>query len=315
MDLGSVVDKLEQFAPPSLAGGWDNVGLLIEPTEKRPISKILLTNDLTEPVMDEALLKKSDMIISYHPPIFQALKRLTCKKWKERIALRCIENKIALYSPHTSWDAVQGGINEWLLQPFGPVASVVPCEKQVDASSISYTIQLPTTSKVVHCSANNLGSTFSGLANVDQKEAKITKHEPHPLPAVGAGRLATLQTPISLNAAVSRIKSHLQLTHIRLALANNATIESSVNSVAVCAGSGASVLQLAAASADLILTGEMSHHEVLDFVHKGVSVVLTDHSNTERGFLVTIRETLENLLLNKVEIIVSEVDRDPLAIM
>ena len=65
---------------------------------------------------------------------------------------------------------------------------------------------------------------------------------------------------------MSRIKIHLKLTHVRLAVANGCGLASQVGRVGVCAGSGGSVL--AGAKADLILTGEMSHHEVLDFVHR-----------------------------------------------
>lgn len=80
---------------------------------------MILTNDLTQAVMDEAVSQKANMILSYHPPIFAPLKRLTQGKWKERITIQCIENRIALYSPHTSFDAVKGGVNDWLIEPFG----------------------------------------------------------------------------------------------------------------------------------------------------------------------------------------------------
>lgn len=69
------------------------------------MKKILLTNDLTENVFEEALQNEMNLIISYHPPIFTGLKRLTMESWKERIIIQCIENKIAIFSPHTSWDA------------------------------------------------------------------------------------------------------------------------------------------------------------------------------------------------------------------
>ena len=73
---------------------------------------------------------------------------------------------------------------------------------------------------------------------------------------------------LSLQEAINQVKKHLNLPHIRFALANGSRLEGEggVYSVGVCAGSGGSVL--AAAQVDLILTGEMSHHEVLDFVHR-----------------------------------------------
>ena len=84
MKLKEIVDRIEQFAPPSLAGSWDNVGLLIEPQTPMNITKILLTNDLTEEVMKECLDKSANMILSYHPPIFKPLKKITSEAWKVR---------------------------------------------------------------------------------------------------------------------------------------------------------------------------------------------------------------------------------------
>ena len=80
--LKQVVDTMQQFADLSLAASWDNVGLLIEPTETKLISHILLTNDLTESVMQEALDLKTDMIITYHPLIFAPMKSVTTRSWK-----------------------------------------------------------------------------------------------------------------------------------------------------------------------------------------------------------------------------------------
>ena len=66
---------------------------------------------------------------------------------------------------------------------------------------------------------------------------------------------------------------------------------------------------------DLWLTGEMSHHEVLDATHQGISVVLTDHSNTERGFLKVLQPKLVEILDQKIKVIISEKDRDPLQVV
>ena len=88
--------------------------------------------------------------------------------------------------------------------------------------------------------------------------------------------------------------------------------KSEIKTVAVCAGSGASVL--CGVKADLYLTGEMSHHEVLDAACKGTHV-LCDYSNTERGFLKVIQGRLVDKLATKVQVIVSEVDRDPLVVV
>jgi dinuclear metal center YbgI/SA1388 family protein len=121
IQLNTIISQFKQYAPLYLAEqSWDNVGLLVEPNENNSIVEtILFTNDLTEPVLDEAIQRQAQLIISYHPPIFSPLKRLTQNNWKERIILKCIKHGIAVYSPHTSWDAVENGINQWLISAFG----------------------------------------------------------------------------------------------------------------------------------------------------------------------------------------------------
>ena len=131
--LQEIVKQLGKFASTTLAESWDNVGLLVEPSGCHKVKRILLTNDLTQAVLDEAIKKSAQMIISYHPPIFVPLKRLSQGNWKERIVIKCIENRIAIYSPHTSYDAVKGGVNDWLIQCFGP-GDVQPLIPSMDTS-------------------------------------------------------------------------------------------------------------------------------------------------------------------------------------
>lgn len=119
MTLSDVLGVLEQLAPLSLAEPWDNVGLLVEPSRPHPIQTILLTNDLTMAVMEEAVDMNCDLIISYHPPLFRPFKRLVQKDWKQQLAIRALEAGIAVYSPHTSLDSVKGGINDWLIGGVG----------------------------------------------------------------------------------------------------------------------------------------------------------------------------------------------------
>jgi len=339
MDLKNVVKKLEILAPTSLGESWDNVGLLIEPSEKKIVQTIFLTNDLTEPVLEEALEKKSDLIISYHPPLFRPFKRLSSKGWKERIAVKCIENRVAVFSPHTSWDAVQGGINSWLLTPFGPGTSCPLTESRskvfpgqmshsvtvqgvaLDTDQLSpllalsdISVSLDTTALTVSCAEGRLAAVISCLPSEIVEQVRITQHVLPPLPDTGAGRVLTLDTELDLETAVKLTKQHLELPHLRLAVAAGASLSSPVRSIGVCAGSGGSLL--AGLKADLIITGEMSHHECLDFVSAGVSVILAEHSNTERGYLKVARQKIMSLLDSRdISVVISSVDRDPLQIV
>lgn len=96
VSLKSVLDFLESFAPKALAEDWDNTGLLIEPQSPKLISNVLLTNDLTEDVVEEAVNCRTDLIISYHPPIFRPFKSVTTSSWKVwRIVFKILINKSA----------------------------------------------------------------------------------------------------------------------------------------------------------------------------------------------------------------------------
>lgn len=119
MDLRSLVGHLEAIAPSSQAESWDNVGLLVEPSGNPTISCVLLTIDLTEQVLNEAQELGAGLVISYHPLIFHPLKRLTQQSVKERIVVRALESGVAVYSPHTALDCMEGGVNDWLLTGLG----------------------------------------------------------------------------------------------------------------------------------------------------------------------------------------------------
>lgn len=119
MKLTDVVSKLKAIAPLSLAGDWDNVGLLINPLRPKNIKKILLTIDLTEAVADEAIACKADMILAYHPILFRPANRLNAENAYDRTVMKLIQKNIAVYSPHTALDSVIGGVNDWLADGVG----------------------------------------------------------------------------------------------------------------------------------------------------------------------------------------------------
>ncbi len=106
---------------------------------------------------------------------------------------------------------------------------------------------------------------------------------------------------------MERIKGHLGLRHVRVA----SGLGGAVQSVAVCPGAGGSLFA-ADWRADLYLTGEMRHHDVLAKVARGHAVILTDHTNTERGYLPVLAKRLA--AESGLEVSVSEVDAEPLVV-
>lgn len=136
---------------------------------------------------------------------------------------------------------------------------------------------------------------------------------PRPVLGFGIGRRVTLSEPAPLATLVERLKLHLGRRSLRVAAAPHHSAGSLVRHAAVCAGSGGSVLA-SAGSVDLLVTGELSHHAVLDKLASGSSVVLCEHSSSERGYLALLARRLSELTGPSVEVVVSSADREPLEV-
>jgi putative NIF3 family GTP cyclohydrolase 1 type 2 len=91
----------------------------------------------------------------------------------------------------------------------------------------------------VSCPGRCLAEVLARLPGDLADSARLTKHELPPLPGTGAGRRLALLSPLQLGEVVARTKAHLGLSHLRLAMANGAELTSPVETIAVCAGSGA----------------------------------------------------------------------------
>src|SRR5882724_10045446 len=114
MTLSSLLEILEEIAPTRYAEPLDNVGLLVGDPQQA-ISKTLLTIDYTPPVAEEGRNKHCDCIISYHPPIFDPLKRILSTS----LIYDAIRRGVAIYSPHTALDVADGGTNDMLADAVG----------------------------------------------------------------------------------------------------------------------------------------------------------------------------------------------------
>lgn len=113
MKCKEIMDIMEKLAPRELAESWDNVGLQIGDMEDG-IKKILVTLDVTEEVVDEAIEKDIDMIISHHPFIFKPINNIIVGDPKGRIIKKLIKNDINLYVSHTNIDIAENGLNDML---------------------------------------------------------------------------------------------------------------------------------------------------------------------------------------------------------
>lgn len=379
MKLEDVLAVLRQVAPESLAEPWDKVGLQVGGKEETQglIHRALLCIDLTPAVAREAIACGAELIVAYHPPIFQPLTHLVGGRpagWKQDLLLSLIRHGIAVYSPHTALDAVRGGPNDWLCEGLAHPQEVVrtvplrPCSTQsVGTSKVVVFVPDDAVDRVREamseagagqiglyreCFFESVGrGGFRPLPGAQPTIGKVGRREevtevrlemlvsspligvvdrvlravhPYEEPAIdwfaqqavptdpclapGAGRLLELEKPLSPVQLAERVRKRLALSRVKLA--TPAQDRTCLRHIAVCVGAGGSLFEEAGA-ADAFVTGEMQHHQTLDLLEQGRTVILTGHTPSERPFLPAYRTLLEKAGAEAVIWQVSEQDQAP----
>ncbi len=130
--LIDIIQAIEAVAPLSLQESYDNAGLLTG-NRAMEITAAVVCIDVTEDVIDEALDKNANLVISHHPLIFKGLKSLTGKDYVERTIIKAIKNDIAIYAAHTNLDNAVGGVNFKMAEMLGlkDVAILSPMSNQL----------------------------------------------------------------------------------------------------------------------------------------------------------------------------------------
>lgn len=104
---------IEDVASRSKAYDWDSVGLQIG-TYQRQAKKVMITLDVMETVVDEAIANNVDLIIAHHPLLFKPLKKIDINTPEGRIISKLIRHNITVYAAHTNLDVVKHGVNDML---------------------------------------------------------------------------------------------------------------------------------------------------------------------------------------------------------
>lgn len=355
------------IAPLELAEEWDRVGVLLA-GDRAGLRRVLLTIDLTEAVLAEAIALDADGIVAYHPPIFDPIARLDDRTAKSRTIRGAARAGLFIHSPHTALDAAEGGVNDWIASGLGEgrVRPILPAARSRPGEAFKVATFLPEIAadrvrqalaeagagrigEYTHCSFTAPGSgTFLGgeasrpavgtrgrLERVAElrlemvcsarlladavaavraahpyEEPPIEIHPLAPLPdrRVGGGRVLELDTPVTMATLRSRLERHLGVKRVAVAAPAGGR---RVSRVAVVAGSGGSLLEtILAERCDAFVTGELSHHPVLEAVAAGCAVLLAGHTNTERPYLPVLATRLRQALPG-LEVRTSRADRDP----
>ena len=243
MKCSEICTLLEREYSPEYACDWDNVGLLAGRRDKE-VRTILLALDATDETVRMAVEQKADMLITHHPMIFSAMKRVTDEDMNGRRLLALIQNDISYYAMHTNYD-VRG-------------MAALACER--------------------------LGMPDSLVLEVTRVSEDGTEE--------GIGRIADLD-PVTLCSLCERVKKAFGLDTVRLFGDQTQMIRRA----AICPGSGKSVIgQALKKGADVLITGDIGHHEGIDAMAEGMAVIDAGHYGIEHIFIQDMKNYLEEYL-------------------
>lgn len=114
----TIIQEFEQFSPKYLAVEGDKIGLQLGSMQKK-VSKVMVTLDVLEPVVDEAIEAGVDLIIAHHPILFRPIKQLNTDTVYGRTVEKLIKNDITVYAAHTNLDVTDGGVNDLMAEALG----------------------------------------------------------------------------------------------------------------------------------------------------------------------------------------------------
>jgi len=360
---------MEAIAPTWLAADWDNVGLLVGSGDW-PANRLLLTIDLTPDVAMEAIRKKTDVVIAYHPPIFRAIKSMRPNLVdQEGIAAEMLSRRIAVYSPHTALDSAEEGTNVTLARlagvadarPFSAAVSPSGACKIVtfvpanaadtlaeamfaagagrigDYEKCSYRLEgrgtffgadstnpavgrkgrLESVAEIrleVIVPNRRLGDVTSALRRAHPYEEPAFDIYPlagEPLSTLGQGRVGLFEKPTRLRDLAQRLASMV----CAIAPAMVGRPSAAIRRAFVCVGAAGSLPFETDAgpcgAGDVIITGEIRHHDALRYERCGAAAIALGHSTSERPVLKPLGAMLRKRLPG-VQIDISRKDRDPL---
>jgi dinuclear metal center YbgI/SA1388 family protein len=118
MLVKDIIETIEAFAPPIYQESYDNCGLQVGNSHDE-VTGVLISLDVTEAVLNEAIDRKCNMVIAHHPLIFSGLKKITGRNYVEKIIQKAIKNDINIYAAHTSLDNMYHGVNAKIAEKLG----------------------------------------------------------------------------------------------------------------------------------------------------------------------------------------------------
>ena len=248
MKLLSIKEKLDCLYPEYLKASYDNVGLMVGSLEKE-VKNVYIALDLTRDVMDDAIKRNADLILTHHPLIFHPLYSIDTDKDPGSIIRDLIKHDIALFSMHTNFDTVR------------------------------------------------MNSLLGDMLKINNQELLSEKEN---CGIIGDSSIT------NFNDFIEHVKEVFSLDEVYYVGKDNITI----NKVALCAGSGASLINDAyTKGADIYLTGDLSYSRALEASRLGQNILVIPHY-VEHLFSVAIVDEMHKLD-KSFNIYVSDINPNP----
>jgi len=361
MKLEELCSYLDSAVPISFQEGYDNSGLQVGVPEKE-ISSAMITLDVTEEVIDEALSEKCDVIISHHPLIFNGIKRIAGRTFTERVLYKAIKNDMAIYSAHTNLDVFGKGVSRKMAEKLDLIkigvlsplknrllklVTYIP-ESHLDiVRNALYESGAGVIGNYDRCGFTTSGTgSFRGGDNSKpfagekgkvhyEKEIRfetiLLSHlkdnvigsllAAHPYEEVaydiyalendyrlaGLGAVGELKAPATENDFLKLVSAVFKCDGVRYSGPSGKP----VRKVALCGGSGASLLPEAIASgADVFITADVKYHNYFDADNR-ILLIDTGHFESEK-FSTEILYDLISKKFPKFAVRFSERNRNPI---
>lgn len=293
-DIYKFIDKI---APFETAMEFDNCGLLVGDKD-RTVGKVILSLDITKEVVEEATKEGAELIISHHPVIFNPIKRIDSTS----VVHSLCRNNISAICAHTNLDMANEGVNYSLAKRIGlseltslstyKTINLIKISVSVESSKVLYIkerIKEQGASKVfekelkkeyseieVLCLPTKINDIIEIINNNDLRinnisETYLDKEN------ISLGLVGKLKREMRTEEFLQYLKERLSCEGLRYI-----DIDKNIKKVAVCSGSGGSLVNKAIEiGADAFITGEIKHHEILFAKENGILVVDAGHYKTE----------------------------------
>lgn len=263
-----IMERIEERYPKRYALEWDNVGLQVGRSDKE-VSRIYVALDATDEVIGEAAAWGADMLITHHPMIFKAMKQINDTHFIGRRVIKLIQSDISYYAMHTNYDVMgMADLAGEILDMRDARVLDVTCVEPGKRRSLT-----PGGADAGHDGGN--GATGQ------------TAQESH---EEGIGRVADLEEAMSLRECCDFVKERFHLPSVKVF----GDPDMQVRRIAISPGSGKSVIGAALRKgADVLVTGDIDHHEGIDAVAQGMAVMDAGHYGIEHIFIADMKRFCE----------------------